>query len=169
MLKCSLAPPREGSHDQVSVHQHESQCDERQGGQRAREQQACGDGEEGGRADAEQGRDVAEVEEAARGGEEGEEDKIAQAEAEPEGRAEGREDEQQEVKERGVRPHERLGRPREDAENIRGYRRDHDYEDRAYRGYVAGERDADAGSGEYPSQVGDTKREQDQKPRSIAE
>ena len=51
----------------------------------------------------------------------------------------------------------------------RDYRRDHDYEDRAHRGYVAGERDADAGGGEYPRQVGDAEREQDEKPCPVSE
>ena len=46
------APFCEVLHDQVSVDQHEEDGDKREGWQRAFEQQACGHGEERGKADA---------------------------------------------------------------------------------------------------------------------
>src|SRR5215212_605198 len=163
-LACSLVPLYEGSHDQVSVDTNEGYGDEGEGWQRAFEQQARGHGEERANADAEQGRDVAEVQEATRCREKGQEDKVAQAEAETQCRAERREDEQQAIEYRGVLPHERSGRSYENAEQVGGYRGEDDDQDRAHGGYVAGERDAQARGREYPRKVGNAEREQDQGP-----
>src|SRR5215203_4514939 len=57
----ALAPSCEGGQDQVGVGQGEGEGDEGEGGQRALEQQARGNGEEGCGADGQQGRGVAEV------------------------------------------------------------------------------------------------------------
>ncbi len=113
-----LARFTEGDEERACVDEDEGDGDERQGGQGTVEDQAAHHREEGG---AEAGRyreGVVEIQESARGGEQGDEDEIADAESEPSGLSEGREDEEQEIQGRGVFLDESSGRAREDGEQI---------------------------------------------------
>ncbi len=82
------------------------------------EQQACGYSEEGGEAEAEQGRRVAEIQETARCGEKGQKYQVAHAEPEAQGGSERRKGEQQGIEYRRVFLYEHPGWSREDAEEV---------------------------------------------------
>jgi hypothetical protein len=83
----------ERGEDEICVGEHEGGGDERESRERSFEQQPSGHGEERSEAGAEQGRMLAKVQKAARGGEQGQKDEVAHAEAKAQSRAKDREDE----------------------------------------------------------------------------